>query len=123
MAQVSTRTSKIISLILIGGIRTALYFPLWWYSKGFLRMLKGVGRLISDFNLTLGFSIWLKNIFVPMFGQRDLPGRLISFFLRLFNVIFRGFALVFLVSLTLVFVFIWLVLPVFIIFQLLIYIF
>jgi hypothetical protein len=123
MAQVSTSTGRIIILILIDGLRTALYFPVWWYSKGFIKMIKAIGRLIGDFNLTLGFTIWVKNLFVPMFGQRDIPGRLISFFLRLVNIIFRGLGLLFLICLTFIFIIIWLVVPVFIIFQLLIFIF
>ena len=115
-------TSKLISLILINEIRTVLYFPVWWYTKGLVKMLIGSWHFVQDFNLTLGFTIWLKNIFVPMFGQRDIAGRLISVFLRIVNIIFRGIAMLFLIALTFIFIIIWLVLPIFILFQIIIYI-
>ncbi|MBI5728363.1 MAG: hypothetical protein HY984_01260 [Candidatus Magasanikbacteria bacterium] len=41
-------------------------------------------------NVSLAPGLWLKNIFVPMFGQADWQGRLMSFFMRLMNVIVRG---------------------------------
>ena len=45
-------------------------------------------------NSSLGVLLWLKNLFVPMFGQRDWQGRLVSVFMRLVQVIARGVAFV-----------------------------
>ena len=120
MAQSSV--SKILALILVDGIKTLLYFPLWWYSKGFLKVLKGSGNFIKDFEQTLGFLIWLKTLFVPMFGQRDIAGRLISFVLRVVQIIFRGIALLFIILLTFVFIIFWLILPLLVIYQIIIHI-
>ncbi len=103
-----TYSGKIIFRI-VGDI---FYFPIWWYSVGFVRMLKGVWRFLIGQEQSLGFFIWLKNIFVPMYGQRDWAGRLISFFIRLVQIIFRGLALLIWVILSLIFVAIWLLGPI-----------
>ncbi len=37
-----------------------------------------------------GLDIWIKNLFVPMYGETTIAGRLISFGVRLFMIVFRG---------------------------------
>jgi hypothetical protein len=111
---------KIFITVLTDQIRTILYFPFWWYSKGFLKVLKGSGSFIIDFEQTLGLGIWVKNLFVPMFGQTDFAGRMISVFLRLFQIIWKCLVLVVIIILTLIFVIVWLALPIFIIYEIVI---
>ena len=82
---------KLLSRFLFG----ILFFPIWWYSIGFIRFATKMVRFWREEQKALGFSIWLRNIFIPMYGQRDVSGRLISFFIRLFQIIFRGLALLF----------------------------
>jgi hypothetical protein len=106
-----TYSGKII-LKILGDI---LYFPIWWYSVGFARLLKNVWNFLSNQERSLGFLIWLKNIFVPMYGQRDWAGRLISFLVRLVQIFFRGIALLIWVALALIYIFIWLLGPVFLV--------
>ena len=118
MAKVSG--SKIILGILFNEIKKLLYFPLWWYSKGFLKVLKGSGDFIKDFEQSLGFWIWVKNLFVPMFGQKDFAGRMISIFLRLFQIIVKGIALIIMILINVLFLFVWLLLPIFIFYQIII---
>ena len=113
--------AQILYLLLINCIKKVFYFPVWWYSKGFLKILKGSWQFIKDFNLTLGFTIWLKNIFVPMFGQKDIAGRLISFVLRLVQIFIRGVILLIICILTLAFIAFWLIIPIFIILKILTY--
>ncbi|MFA5886645.1 MAG: hypothetical protein WC863_02580 [Patescibacteria group bacterium] len=81
-----TYSGKIIFQIL-GEI---LYFPIWWYSVGLMLLLKNLVKFWRGQEKALGFSIWLKNIFVPMYGQRDMASRIISFIMRLIQIIFRG---------------------------------
>jgi len=116
-------TTKILSVILIDVGKTILYFPVWWYSQGLLNVLKGGLNMIRDFEQTLGFFIWLKNLFVPMFGQRDISGRIISVFLRFFQIIVKGIILLIFSVLVFAFYLIWLVLPIFIIYQIIIHLF
>lgn len=97
-----------VSLKFIGGI---IFFPLWWYSLGFIRFARKLINFWQEEQKVIGFSVWLRNIFVPMYGQRDLSGRLISFFIRLFQVLFRGLALLFWALLCFALLIIWLLLP------------
>lgn len=41
---------------------------------------------------SMAVGVWVKNIFVPMFGQRDWQSRIISFVMRVVNIIGRSFA-------------------------------
>ncbi|MFA6194531.1 MAG: hypothetical protein WC719_02150 [Patescibacteria group bacterium] len=103
-----TYTGKII-LQILGEI---LYFPVWWYSVGFIRAVKSVFRFWRAREESLGFSVWLKNIFVPMYGQRDIASRIISFVMRLIQVIFRGLILLFWLAVILIVLIIWLTFPI-----------
>lgn len=98
--------------IIISLILEIVYFPIWWYSVGFFRIAKNIWRFFLGREKALGFSIWLKNIFVPMYGQYDWAGRLISFFIRLIQIVFRGIVLFFWGLISLFLVFGWLALPI-----------
>jgi len=100
------------SKILIQILLEIAYFPIWWYSVGFARFVKGVFRFWRDQDQSLGFSVWAKNIFVPMYGQSDFAGRLISFLIRLIQIIFRGIILLFWLIILLAILVIWLVFPI-----------
>ncbi|HOX60378.1 MAG TPA: hypothetical protein PLV72_00025 [Candidatus Magasanikbacteria bacterium] len=91
-----------------------LYYPLWWYTGGAQRMILFCWRQIKEGNLNFSPGLWLANIFVPMFGQYDWQGRIVSFFMRLVNVIFRFFALLIWVIIVVGIFFVYLLLPVFI---------
>ncbi len=89
-----------------------LYFPLWWYTDGTRRAFLFVVDMIKNGNDQLAPGLWLKNIFVPMFGQIDWQGRLMSIFIRLINVLGRTLALtIWCIVAALLFIF-WLALPV-----------
>ncbi len=93
-----------------------LFFPLWWYSVGFVRFTSRVLGFWRGEQRVLGLSVWIKNIFIPMYGQTDIVGRLISFFMRLVQIIFRSLAMLFWVVLGVALILFWLALPLFIIF-------
>lgn len=88
-----------------------IYFPIWWYSAGLLDLAKRLGRFLKQQEESLAFSIWLKNIFVPMYGQSDFAGRVISFVIRLVQVIYRGVALLIIALLSLLLMVFYLALP------------
>jgi hypothetical protein len=98
--------------IIISLILEIVYFPIWWYSVGFFRTVKNIWRFFRGREQSLGFSVWLKNIFVPMYGQYDWAGRMISFFIRLIQIIFRGGILAFWGLICLGLLVAWLILPV-----------
>lgn len=80
----------VLQRLAIEFILDILYFPVWWYTGGIIYVLGACGNFLSAANGLLAPGLWLKNIFVPMFGQYDLQGRLVSFFMRLMNVLFRS---------------------------------
>ncbi len=88
-----------------------IYFPFWWYSVGFVETLKKEWIFFSNQEKILGFRVWLTNIFVPMYGQYDAAGRVISFFIRLIQIIVRGLALLFWLALVIAGAILWLALP------------
>ncbi len=105
------KTNTASPKLLIQIIWEFLYFPIWWYSQGWLRFAKLLFGFLSWQSASLGVGIWLKNIFVPMYGQTDFSGRLISFFIRLVQVIFRGILLFLIFILCLILFFLWAAIP------------
>ena len=69
-----------------GGIVAA---PIFWYTQGLVDAGKWCVRFWKDGWNRFGLGVWVKNIFVPMYGQQDITGRLISFFMRLVEIIYR----------------------------------
>lgn len=94
-----------------------LYFPLWWYSRGFLNLLLSLYNFLTDKQKSLALLVWLKNIFRPMYGQYDWQGMLISFFIRLVQIIFRSLILLFWLIVVVAVALAWLVLPLFVVYE------
>lgn len=104
---------SIIQRLSIEFVLNLIFFPIWWYSKGAKKVLLGCLHWIQSTNQQMAPGLWLKNIFVPMYGQTDWQGRLMSFFMRFVNVIGRSIGLV-IYSVVILAVFIlWLAFPLF----------
>jgi hypothetical protein len=100
-----------------------LLFPVWWYTQGLKRVTMVCGRMVEEANMSLAPGIWLKNIFVPMYGQYDWQGRLMSIFMRIVNIIGRGFAFFLFIFFVFGLVLIWIFFPLFVIYFLLLSLF
>ena len=105
----------IVQRMAIEFILDILYFPIWWYSGGVKHTGVFCLNLFRGANNFLAPGLWLQNITVPMFGQYDWQGRLVSFFMRLINVIGRSIALLFVIFFILGIFFLWLIFPVFVV--------
>lgn len=105
--------TKIVGEI-IGDI---IYFPLWWYSRGFFRMLIYLKSFIINRERSLALLVWVKNIFRPMYGQHDWQGRIISFIVRLFQIIVRGIAMAFWLIFSLAIFLFWIIMPFFVFYE------
>jgi len=103
--------SPILKATIVDLILDLLYFPVWWYTKGFIKISLYFLNNIQKRQESLNFFIWLKNIFVPMYGQSDFEGRLISFFVRLAQVFFRLIGLLFWLIVDLMIFLLYLLLP------------
>ncbi len=88
------------------------YFPLWWYTLGAKHALFWCINLLKYGNEMFAPGMWLQNIFVPMYGQYDWQGRMISFFMRLAQVVFRFIALIIWLVICILLFFVWLALPI-----------
>lgn len=99
------------SILLKETIGDLITTPVWWYSRGLLRVLKSLRNHLMRFEYSLGLRLWIKNIGKPMYGQYDLAGKLISFFMRL--VVLFGRSIMFLVYalFLLVFPLLWIAIP------------
>lgn len=56
---------------------------IWWYGGGLKAALWRFRHRLDLGNEFIGWSIWLTHLMIPMYGQTDLSGRLISFVVRL----------------------------------------
>lgn len=105
--------SRIFSAIIID----IVFFPFWWYSFGLVKIIKNLANFVADREKSLALLVWVKNIFVPMYGQRDIQGAIISFFIRLVQIIFRTVIMIFWIAVALLAFWIWFLVPILIIYM------
>ncbi len=84
----------VLQRVTVQFILDVLYFPLWWYSAGALTAMRFCFQLFSDQQTKLAPMLWLKNLFVPMYGQYDWQGRIVSVFIRFANVCIRSLVVI-----------------------------
>lgn len=109
-----------IKYIVIEPILDLLYFPVWWYSRGAKKMFIFLGQKIVFRARKLGVHIWVLNFFKPMYNQKDWQSFFISLFMRLFQIIFRSIILIIWTGLLVLIYIGWLILPIFVIYQIVI---
>lgn len=91
--------------------RDIVFFPLWWYTKGLVKMFGWAKRFLDDRLKALALLVWIKNIHRPMYGQYDWQGVLISFFMRLIQIIVRSIAMLFWLIFVVIVLLFWVALP------------
>ena len=101
-----------LKAVFIDTIADFLYTPLWWYTRGLWRQMRGTVGSLAKQQRDLAIAVWLKNLFVPMYGQYDITGRIISFFMRLAQIVGRAIVLVIWVALLLMWLVVWILIPV-----------
>ena len=108
---------NIFKLIFVDLILEIIYFPLWWYSSGLYRTGVFCLQQIKKQWNNMGLGIHFKFLFKPMYAQRDFAGRVISFFARLVQLIFKLVAfLIFILIFLLIFI-LWIALPLIVLWQ------
>jgi hypothetical protein len=86
-------SSEALTRTLRDVVLDVILFPVYWYTKGLLRMMNWVADTILASTRSLSLNVWLQNLFVPMYGRYDWQSRLISVFMRFVQIIGRLFAL------------------------------
>jgi len=112
-------TAKVIFIDWVGEL---LYFPLWWYSRGLRRAARWWFFSMRSVNVRLGLTIWLKNIAVPMYGQYDWQGRLISFFMRFVMIVFKLIGFVILSAINTMIALLWIITPPLVVYEIFIHV-
>lgn len=82
----------VIRTLAVDSVREVFMLPFWWYTSGMIRTLKWTLSSIKGAPRFFGLNVWIKNIFVPMYGDTSFVGRLVSFGVRLFMIFGRGIA-------------------------------
>ena len=90
MRSVAVEYPKFLIADLLGSV---LRFPLWWYGEGIVRLFGWVAGQLAFRWKSYGFVIWIQNLLVPMYGQYDWSGRLVSFVMRIVVLIGRAIGL------------------------------
>ncbi len=94
-----------------------IYFPVWWYTRGLFKLLVWCQHFLGARLQGLALWVWVKNIFTPMYGQRDFASVLISFVVRVLQIIARSIAMLFWLGYILTLILLWLVVPLITIWQ------
>lgn len=114
LTSIITDSSKIFGQFIVD----LIYFPFWWYGRGFIAVVRWAERYLEQRLKATGLLIWLKNIFVPMYGQHDWAGVLISFITRVVQIIVRTAVMLFWFLLILALALLWLIVPIIVVYQL-----
>lgn len=106
-----SRTTLAFRFVAVDVIGAILYFPVWWYTAGARKAARWCVSRLSGAAVSFGIGVWIKNLFTPMYGQRDIAGRIISFFMRLVTIFFYSFLLLLLVAVMALLFGLWLAVP------------
>jgi hypothetical protein len=90
----SSRVGVISKMLVLDIFGSVAWFPVWWYTIGLRRVFLGSISAVKYRARTYSLKIWIKNFFVPMYGQYDFFGRLVSVFMRFVVLIAKVFALI-----------------------------
>lgn len=114
----SNNSNFLYNLKIIGEIfEEFLYFPLWWYTRGLVGFIMSNLNFLKNRNKASAFSVWVKNIGTPMYGQTDIQGRIFSFFMRLTMVVFKGLMMAVWLLLSALIVLVWIFVPIIVVYQ------
>ncbi len=86
-------------------------FPMWFLFRFPLRLSRIVMRVISLLNNEFSFTLNLRLLFTPIFGDYTKVGRVIGFFVRIFEVVFGLILILFLSLLVIVVPIGWYLIP------------
>lgn len=84
----------LLRLFLSETVGSIIRFPFWWYTEGLIEAARWCARGLRYRWESAGIAVWLSNFFVPMYGQYDLAGRLVSVVMRFVVLIGRLIGLI-----------------------------
>jgi len=108
----SSRSAAVARLVVVDLLGSVVWFPVWWYTTGLQRVIRSSIESLHYRSKSYGLKIWVQNFLVPMYGQYDLTGRLVSVFMRAVVLIGRSIALFVEALVYGLGVFVWVIVPV-----------
>ncbi len=93
------------------------HFLIWWYKDVPLFFLYFLKNTLLAFSNLLAIRVMLRSLFIPLFHDYTILGRILSFFFRLIRIIVGFSASVILTIIFICLFLIWMVLPVFIVLE------
>lgn len=109
------------TFVFIDFLGELLFSPLWWYTRGVKKAFLWFISSVRSFEDHLSVTLWIRYIFVPMYGQYDWRGRIISFFMRVVQIIARSILFVIGSIFFFIIFLLWIVFPVIIVYQIVSY--
>lgn len=88
-----SRVGAIAQLLFVDLAGSVVWFPVWWYTKGLQKVIDSASAAVWYRVRSYALIIWIKNFFVPMYGEYDIWGRIISLMMRTVVLIYRIIAL------------------------------
>src|SRR3989344_690800 len=98
--------------------RTLIDFAYWWLVIAPKRIFVTCQRTVALVNNELSFTLNIRLLFTPLFGDYTIPGRLIGFSFRIWEIIIGSAVLVFLWTISIFSPLFWWTLPLYIAFHL-----
>jgi len=84
-----SRVGSVAQLLFVDIVGSIVWFPVWWYTTGLMKVIGSVMRSLRYRAQGYAFAVWIRNFFVPMYGQYDWEGRIISVVMRTVVLILR----------------------------------
>ncbi len=88
-----TQTVAVGKYFLLDWFGSVIRFPFWWETEGLIGILRWMRRGWKNHLRQVGIGLWIRSLFVPMYGQNDWAGRLLSIVMRMVVLCARLFVL------------------------------
>lgn len=107
---------QVIGFIVKDIVWNTVYFPLWWYTRGILRILALMKHQVFSLARTLHLPTLFKYLLKPMYGYTDIISRIISFYVRIVQfLVLVIFTLLVVIALSILLI-IWILIPIFVVY-------
>ncbi len=84
---------SLLSFAVVDLAGSVVRFPVWWYSDGVVAVARWGWQGLRYRARAYAIPLWLRHFFVPMYGEHEWSGRLISVLMRFVVIFFRAIAL------------------------------
>lgn len=78
-----SQTAAVGKYFIIEWLGSIVRFPFWWETDGLTGVLRWMRREWKNRLRQAALGLWVRSFFVPMYGQYDWTGRLLSIMMRM----------------------------------------